>query len=53
MAKMTWVENPKTKPPDPNKPYVPFLVDGQEKWFLLYGDENDPQLDLKPGDFAQ
>lgn len=41
------VTNPKTSPPDKNKPYIPLLVDGKEVWYLLQADE----ADLEPGDF--
>ena len=41
------IANPKTSPPDKNKPYIAVEVDGQEKWFLL----SDEAADVTDGDF--
>ncbi len=41
MTKVTFVRDPKTEPPDPNKPYVCFLVNGEETWLLLATDAGD------------
>lgn len=35
------ITNPTTKPPDPNKPYIPVLVDGEEVWFEVSEDGQD------------
>lgn len=35
------ITNPTTKPPNPNKPYIPVLVDGKEVWFEVSEDGQD------------
>jgi hypothetical protein len=46
MSGMTYVQHPKTSPPDANKPYVCFAgPDGKEQWIEMASDAADGVTD--------